>query len=254
MTGIGSIPRSYFDKRNSVDCDRATTPSNRSPYFRQRIRISLIADISSQLTPRVTSDCSPSSMKFDSHRFLFRRDQIPSPYVLEIRSQANFTERKNYNERSHLCIIIRTSTSFFESSPPRTCLHPRRIKRRKSRLIRLIPHHRFNFCAHAAEHVKRDDTNARISFVPGGHSCERSHVIARKSYSPVWPPFTESATQLGAIDYHKAGDIRASNVAFQNLPSLQARESSFPRRDIYEHARSVSDGRTRQMIIASDII
>lgn len=117
MTGIGSIPRSYFDKRNSVDCDRATTPSNRSPYFRQRIRISLIADISSQLTPRVISDCSPSSMKFDSHRFLFRRDQIPSPYVLEIRSQANFTERKNYNERSHLCIIVRTSTSFFESSP-----------------------------------------------------------------------------------------------------------------------------------------
>lgn len=95
-------------------------------------------------------------------------------------------------------------------------------KRRKSPLIRLIPHHRFNFCAHAAEHVKRDDTNARISFVPDGHFCKRSHVIAKKSYSAVWPPFTESAMQLRAIDYE---DIRASNVAFHtgNLPSLQAR-------------------------------
>lgn len=130
-----------------------------------------------------------------------------------------------------------------------------KTRERKSPLIRLIPHHRFNFCAHAAEHVKRDDTNPRISFVPDGHFCKRSHVIAKKSYSAVWPPFTESAMQLRAIDWRPArysSIERCFSRETRGIYHLYKRESSF--RIHYLRARSEPNGPTRPTIIASDII
>lgn len=191
--------------------------------------------------------------------FLFRLwSNSPFPYILEIHSQANFAEKEREKKQllainvlflhnypyEFLPILSSDRGNLFVSEANKT------KKRRKSPLIRLIPHHRFNFCAHAAEHVKRDDTNARISFVPDGHFCKRSHVIAKKSYSAVWPPFTESAMQLRAIDYEPEIFEHRTLLFTRGIYHLYKRESSTPR---YLRARA-NRVVPRQMIIASNII